>query len=311
MVEVPPAGSRRHGLRRPEVDHVERAHRPDVRNLRAGNGAEAILAGAHHAAADEVGDLGRRRIDHPGDEAAVDQLFHRPAARAGGVKDEAVVVVFQHRHGLRYAWRRHAEHGEADRRLAIGFGRDLPRHAGDGVGRIGENRAADPVQPGDVGDRIHHGDVADADEGADIAGGERRYHQLRQADGERAHAGGDDRGSAAATDADHAGDVLARRDEAGEGLAHGRDCRAAVVGIKDRNALGVESGDLAAGHVHGHRRGARPDIDDERFSARGGDHGAEISQFLALGVRCPDDVDALHLAPLPCWRPRATPVTRP
>ena len=45
--------------------------------------------------------------------------------------------------------------------------------------------------------------------GADVARGERRDHELRHADRQRAHAGGDDRRAAAAADADDAADVVA------------------------------------------------------------------------------------------------------
>ena len=72
-----------------------------------------------------------------------------------------------------------------------------------------EDDAADAVEPGHVGDRRHHDDVGDADIGRDVAGGERRDHDLRQAERQLAHAGGDDRGAAAAADADDAGDIVA------------------------------------------------------------------------------------------------------
>ena len=64
-----------------------------------------------------------------------------------------------------------------------------------------------PVEPGDVGDRWHHDDVGDIDIRRDVARGERRDHELGQAERQRAHAGGDDRGAAAAADADDGGDV--------------------------------------------------------------------------------------------------------
>ena len=59
---------------------------------RAGDGAEAVGAGAEHAADEVVGDLGGGDVDHAVEHAAVGEALHRPAAGAGGVEDQAVAV---------------------------------------------------------------------------------------------------------------------------------------------------------------------------------------------------------------------------
>ena len=94
-VQVPQPVALRHGVERAEIHHVERAARADPRHLRADDGAEAVLAGAQHAAQQVVADLGRREVEHARDQAAVDQLFHRLAAGAGGVEHEAVILPLQ------------------------------------------------------------------------------------------------------------------------------------------------------------------------------------------------------------------------
>jgi hypothetical protein len=61
-------------------------------------------------------------VDDARDLARIDQLFHRLAADARGVEDEAVVVVAERRADLADALGGHAEHGEPD-------GRAWPRGA--------------------------------------------------------------------------------------------------------------------------------------------------------------------------------------
>ena len=103
-----------------EVHHVERAARADVGQRAAREHVEPRRPGREHAAADLVGDLGRRDVDHAGEQPGVGELFHRLAADAGGVEDEAVVVVVEPLgHGL-HARRRDAEHRQAERRLVVG-----------------------------------------------------------------------------------------------------------------------------------------------------------------------------------------------
>jgi hypothetical protein len=58
-------------------------------------GAEPVLGGGKDAAQQHVADLGRGEVEHALHLAAVDQLFHRLPADAGGVEHQAIVVVVQ------------------------------------------------------------------------------------------------------------------------------------------------------------------------------------------------------------------------
>ena len=82
-----------HGVGRAEIDHVERADRADIGDARADDGAEAVFGGREHAAHQQVADLGGGDVDHAGEQAGIDQLLHRLAADAGGVEDQALVIV--------------------------------------------------------------------------------------------------------------------------------------------------------------------------------------------------------------------------
>ena len=91
-VEVPPLELRRHRLARAEVDHVERAERDDLRQAGRARRLEPVGPGREHAADELVGQLGRRHVEHAGEEAARGQRLHRLAAGAGGVEDEHLVA---------------------------------------------------------------------------------------------------------------------------------------------------------------------------------------------------------------------------
>ena len=67
----------------------------------------------------------------------------------------------------------------------------------------------------------------------------------------------------------------------------------------------MERRDLAAAISTGDLRRANADVDDERLAARRPHALGEIGEFLALGVRRADDVDALHRLPDECKRPIA------
>ena len=212
LVEQPAAILLRHGLRRPEIDHVERADRADIGHLRAGDRVETVLGRRQHAAEQEVADFGRGDVD-----------ARRPAGRCRRASPSS---------GRRCRWRgtpgsRSPSRSVSaiavtqgvvtpnmvrpERRLAVGRRGGRLRHGDDRLRGVVKDDAADPVQPGHVGDRRHHDDVGDADIGRHVARGERRDHDLGQAERQLAHAGGDDRGAAAAADADDAGNVVACR----------------------------------------------------------------------------------------------------
>ena len=156
-----------------------------------------------------------------------------------------------------------------------------------------EHRAGDAVQPGDVGDRGHHHDVGDADVGRDVAGGERRDHQLRHAERQRAHAGGDDRGAAAAADADDRGDVVARAREGGRRPrpCRRRRCRGRRAPRTARRRRDDVPATSAAPTSTATVAAPGADVDRARRATGLGHAAREEGELLALGVRGADDVD--------------------
>ncbi len=257
------------GLRRAEIDHVESSGRDDAGDAGARDGAEAILGRGQDAAAEQVAYLGRGDVENSGQQAAVGELLHAAPAGSGGVEHHAVVIVAQHANGLRHAGGGHAEHGQAERRAGGGAGRGGGCHSGDGPRRVVEDHAAEPVEPGHVRDRGHHHDVRDVDVGRDVARGQGRDHDLGQAERQGAHSGRGDGRSAAAADGDDGGDVVALRDEAGEGGAHRGDGLAAVARFGHGDgAVGMVRGDLQGGDVDTGAGGAGADVDAADRPAR-------------------------------------------
>ena len=127
---------------------------------------------------------------------------------------------------------------------------------------------------------------------------ERRHHQLGDADRKLPHAGGDDRGAAAAANAEDRTDVVTGRQEPREGLAHGSDRTAAVRGGGDSvGAIGMEGGHGCGCDFRNAGGWPRADVDDHRIDAGGGHGRAHVGRLLALGVLRPDNVHALHRHP--------------
>ena len=89
--------------------------------------------------------------------------------------------------------RRDPEHRQPDERPVVhpvggvGVGDAVTDHAGECVGGVAEHLTRDPVEAGDVGDRVHHRDVGRADVHADVTRGDRRHHHLRHTDRQGAH----------------------------------------------------------------------------------------------------------------------------
>ena len=162
------------------------------------------------------------------------------------------------------------------------------------------------VDAGNVDDRGHHRHVGDADIGADVAGGERRQHQFRDADRQRPHRRGADRGAAAAAHRDDAVDppfaVEPRGDHRGA-PRHRRHRLAAVV----PGAEGGEVGAAGAGDLVGTNAGCEKrlaenaDVDHERGDAGRLDPRLEVRELDALGVERADDRHDLrvHVPPPP------------
>ena len=152
-----------HRVERAEVDHVDGADRADVRHPGPGDRADPVEAGGEDAADDVVGHLGRGHVENRHDHAGVDELLHRLAAGTGGVEDERVVSTGELLGEPGDEWCRDPEHREPDRRQVVVADRHgVGDHADDRVGRIAEHLTGDPVEPDDVGDRVHHRDVGRA-----------------------------------------------------------------------------------------------------------------------------------------------------
>ncbi|HVK02569.1 MAG TPA: hypothetical protein VM490_03790, partial [Armatimonadaceae bacterium] len=131
----------------------------------AARGLQAVGPGGEHAADQVVAQLGRRRVQDAGEEAALDERLHRLPARARGVEDEHLVTPLLERLARpRHARRGDAEHRGADQRLLLAevhLGRlHHARHRGR---RVGEDAAGDRVDPGHVGHGGHQRDVGPAD----------------------------------------------------------------------------------------------------------------------------------------------------
>ena len=106
-------------------------------------------------------------------------------------------------------------------------------------------------------------------------------------------AGGDDRGAAAAADADDGVEVGRVGSQAAKRLGHGGDGGAAVVGL----------GDGGGGDVGGDRSGARvPTSTISGAPPASRMRCGEEGELLALGVRSADDVDLAHVARTDCRR---------
>ena len=176
-----------HRLARAEVDHVERAERDHLRQPELAGRLQPVGAGGEHAADQLVRQLGRRQVEDAGEEAAARERLHRLPARAGGVEDEHLVAELLqplarpgHRRG------RHAEHRRADQRPPSPLSGTLDlRHPGDRAGGVREDPLRDPVQAGDVHDRVGHRDVARADVRPRVPGGDGGDDQLGHADRQR------------------------------------------------------------------------------------------------------------------------------
>ncbi len=254
-------------------------------------------AGREHAAGDLVGDLGGRDVDDAGEEARVGELFHRATADAGGVEDEAVVGVLETLGHRLDAGRRDAEHRQADRGLGVGRGgHGVGDHAGQGVCGIGQDLLADPVDPLDVGDRIHHADVARADVGPGVAARHGRDHHLGHAHGEGAHALRCQRRAARAAGGDQATEVAPGLDEGFEGERHRRHRIAAVAAEDGRFALRMMARHLA--RMDACRRGLAGgrEIDGDDPQPKPLEALAQEEELAALGVEGAGDIGGARAA---------------
>ena len=77
-------------------------------------------------------------------------------------------------------------------------------------GGIVEHRAADPIQPGKIDDRIEHQDVFVADVVPHLARGQRADHQLGHSQRQCPHGGGADSSACRTAERDNARDLALR-----------------------------------------------------------------------------------------------------
>ena len=238
-----------------------------------------------------------------------DQRFHRLPAGAGGVEDQHLVAgVLEHLARPGDAGRGDAEHGGGDERPVPGddrrrFGAD---HAGNGAGGIGDDARREAIDAGNVDDRGHHRHVGDADIGADVARGERRQHELGDAD--------------RAAPASRRCRSRCRRRRPSTTMPSMRPSRwsrattsaapraiAAIASPRSfparsaaRSAPPARATSSAAMSGANSRRAEDADVDHQRRDARRLDPRLEIGELDALGVERTDDGnDLLHFPPLP------------
>jgi len=157
--------------------------REDIGDLCFEDGLETVGAAGQDPADDLVGDLGGGDVQNTLDQSGLDKFFHRLAAGSRGMEDQAVESSgFECLPHGGHARRGDAEHGHGQRRL-VAERRDLMlNHTGHGAGGVAQYLARDGIQARDVDDRRHQCDVAQANISGRVAAGDRRDHELGQAD---------------------------------------------------------------------------------------------------------------------------------
>ena len=182
----------RNSVHGPEIHHIQRAQRDDLRHSSACGGFEPVRTRGENPAYELVRELGGREVEDPIEESRGYETLHRasPCARCMEHVRRAVVRR-EERSCTRHRGGRHPEHRDRDplalipppRRLRLrlhpGRGRGRvrlthsllvrPRHARDRARRVLEDRAEDVVQARDVHDAVHDRDVRVLDEGTDVS----------------------------------------------------------------------------------------------------------------------------------------------
>ena len=283
-----------------KIYHVEAAWGDDHGDVRLGGGVHTLGAGVKIAADEFVGPFGRGDIKDAGDDAALDDRFHDASTRAGGGEDQDFVTSgFEDLLGFGDTGGRVAELAGDDEGLrGADFG-DGADHAADRAGGAGEDDAREAVQARHVGDARHHRDVLRAEVRGDIACGQGRDHQLREAEGQGAHRGGTDGRTAAAAERDDAVDLTFAGEfgHAGRGgLGHGHDAFAAILLCHQAGQVDARrSGDLLTGDIGLHRGGAAgADVDQQRLVAVLDDERGHEGMFFALGIKRTENCDRGH-----------------
>ena len=299
-IEGAAAVMRRHRVRRTEIHHVERTDRADIGNPRADDRPEAVFGGRKNAAHHHVADLGRGDVDHTLHQAGIDELFHRPAADAGGVENQRLPILFDQLGDLLHARRRDAEHRHADERT-LGGGAPArvwrvlfdpaARHRRHGMRTIAEHGAREAIESLDIRNGVHHRHVGRSDIGGDIARRHGRDHDLRHADRQRLHPGCRDRRAAGPTGGNDAGNVLLFADPGAERLCHRGHRRAAIAGGDAGGPQWRCERDFLRRNVGALVAAGGGKIDEPRAKPRSLDDVADVTQFLALGIERAGDDD--------------------
>ena len=266
-------------------------------------GGEPGRPGAEKAADLLVGELGRRHIEHSGDQPLGDQRLHRLAAVAGGVEDQHLEAgALEHRARPLDARRRDAEHRGGDERLVGGRalpdadrspGRPSPRAACDSTSRL--IRLMPRMSTTELSMKMSLSPtncrtVPDASVLSITFG-----HAERQ----RPHRRRADRGAGRAAEAEHAAELAARRMPARERRGARRRQRhgvAAVGPLPDRlEARAGQLEDALAGDVGLNGRLAeRTDVDQGHRHVRRMSGRPDEIGFRALGVERGEEVDGRH-----------------
>ena len=174
----------RHGIARPEVDHVQTARCDHLGDAGFGGGLHARWARAQDTADQLVGPLGGGEIEDPINIAGRDQTFHGASARAGGVKDEDLVTFgFQQLPTLINQFGGVAKHRGGDQRLGAALGSCAFGHAHNRPGGVGKDAPANAVDPGHIDHRRHHHNITHPHIGGRVPGSQGADHEFGQADG--------------------------------------------------------------------------------------------------------------------------------
>ena len=156
------------------------------------NAAGAIAGMAKAAAPEGTGDrplVGATMfgVTTPCVTAARERLHRLPAGACGVEHEHLVAELLEPLAGGGDARRRDPEHRRRDQRLALDGERLSRCHACDRAGGVGDDARGHRVDAGDVDDRVHHRDVDGSHIGSCVSRGERRDHQLRDADRQCTH----------------------------------------------------------------------------------------------------------------------------
>ena len=296
LVELAAGKLLRHCFGCPEIDHVERTHRADIGHAGPGDSTEAVLGCRQHPTDQHVADFGRGEIENAGENAVIDELFHRAPANARGVEDHAIKVRLQPLDDCRNTRRRDAEHGKANGfRVFFGCFR-LTDHSGYGCRRIGEHHSAQAIETGQIGHRGHHHDVGDIDEGGDVARGHRRDHDLGEPVRQSTHARRNDRGAAAAADPDNARNVVSTAQEMSKRQAHCGDGFPAIIAAENRIcSIGVAGRDRRSLDIGRDRRVLRANVNSEDRRTGSGNRLSQPCEFLPLCIGCANHKNTFQL----------------